>query len=50
MSAFGDHTPKQDILDWLEYVKAEHKLSWIEMVKLVIQVLGYITENFHLGD
>lgn len=47
MSTFGDRTPKQEILNWLEYVQAEYDLSWVQLVQFTCEVIAYILEREH---
>jgi len=43
MSTFGDNTPKQEILESLEYVKEKHRrLSWMTFLAMVAEVLAYL--------
>jgi hypothetical protein len=47
MSTFGDHTPKQDILDNLESIRSDHQLTTIELIKAVLEVITYLLEYSH---
>lgn len=42
MRTFGDHTPKDDLLNWIEYVKDDHHLTWPQLLTLLLQVIAYI--------
>lgn len=44
MSAFGDRTPKQELLESLESLKSDHDLSLLELIQVIAEVLSYITE------
>jgi hypothetical protein len=46
MSAFGDGTPKQDLMDAIYGVQDEHKLSYLELVKLLSEILAYLLKYF----
>lgn len=48
MSYFGDHTPQQDLLEQVEYIKAEHALTTRETVILLLQISSAIADP--LGD
>ena len=45
MSAFGDHTPKQDMLENLEDVKTHHNLSWFDFLAFLVEVFAYLVEQ-----
>jgi len=45
MSHFGDHTLRQDILDWVEYAVSEHNVSTYELIKAMLDVLISIIET-----
>lgn len=45
MSTFGDHTPKDDMLNWIEYVKDEHHLTWPQIVRILAELLAYLIET-----
>lgn len=44
MSEFGDNTPKQDMLEWLNVVRRNHKLSWFAFLQALAEVLAYFIE------
>jgi hypothetical protein len=44
MSMFGDHTPRQDMLDALRYVKSEHKLTFVQFMHAILDVLACFAE------
>lgn len=44
MSAFGDHTYKQDLLEALEGVHYDHPVTFIEFMRAMLEVLAYIAE------
>ena len=45
MSTFGDHTPAEDLLGWIQYVQSEHNLSILQMIAIICRVLNYLIEN-----
>lgn len=45
MSVFGDHTPEQDLLDWIQYVQSEHKLTLMQLLRALSVVMEWLTRN-----
>lgn len=45
MSVFDDQA-KDDLLGWVNFLQAEHNLSNLEVIQLVIAILAYLSEYY----
>jgi hypothetical protein len=44
MSTFGDHTPKQDLLDDIQAIKRKYNLSLMETIVALADIISYLAE------
>jgi len=45
MSTFGDHTAKEDLYGWLQLVQSDHKLTVVQLVQMLAEIIAYMLAN-----
>lgn len=45
MSRYGDHTPKQQLWEHIQYVQSEHQITWAQVWMLLVQILADILHH-----